>query len=74
MPRQTRLDAPEVLHQGKQKMKVRARSLFCYWAVKELGMSIRELARQLEMSPPAVGYSVKRGEEIARDCGHRLID
>lgn len=68
------MDPREFLSKGKQKMKVRARSLFCYWAVKELGMSIRELARQLELSPPAVGYSVERGEIIARQWGYRLID
>ena len=48
------MDPSEFLTKGKQKLKVRARSLFCFWAVKELGMSLRELARQLEISPPAV--------------------
>jgi len=53
---------------------VKARSLFCFWAVKELGMSLRELSRRLEISPPAVGYSVERGEAIARENGYRLIE
>jgi hypothetical protein len=30
-------------------------------------MSLRELARQLEMSSPGVGFSVERGETIARE-------
>jgi hypothetical protein len=42
--------------------------------VRELGMSMRELARRLEMSPPAVGKSVARGERIARENGYRLVD
>ena len=29
-----------------------------FWAVKELGISLRELAKRLEISPPGVGYSV----------------
>jgi hypothetical protein len=37
-------------------------------------MSLRELARQLEISPPAVGYCVERGEAIARENGHRFIE
>ena len=68
------MDPREFLSKGKQPLKVRARSLFCFWAVKELGVSLRELARRLEISPPAVGYSVERGEAIARENGYRLIE
>jgi len=39
-----------------------------------LGMSLRELAGRLEMSPPAVGFSVERGEVIARKNEYHLID
>ena len=68
------MEPREVLSRGKQQRKVKARSLCCFWAVSELGMSLRELARRLEMSPPAVGFSVERGERIAHEGGHRLID
>jgi len=37
-------------------------------------MSLRELAMQLEIIPPAVGYSVERGEAIACENGYDLID
>lgn len=67
------MDPRDFLSKGKQQPKVRARSLFCFWAVEELGMSLRELAKQLELSPPAVGYSVERGEVIARENGYRLV-
>ncbi len=60
------MDPFEVLSKGKQQRKVRAWSLFCWWVVKELGISFRDLARQLEISPPAVGYCVESGEVIAR--------
>jgi hypothetical protein len=36
--------------------------------------SLRELARQLEIGPPAVGYGVERGKAIAREKGYRLIE
>ena len=39
-----------------------ARSLLFDWAVSELGMSLKELARRLEMDSPGVGFSVERGE------------
>ncbi len=68
------MDPRKILCRGKQQRRVRARSLCCFWAVSELGMSLRELAKSLEMSPPAVGFSVERGETIVHENGYRLID
>jgi hypothetical protein len=50
------------------------RSLFCFWAVSGLGMSLRKLARRLEMKSPGVGFSVERGETIARENGLQVIE
>ena len=68
------MDPSEILSKGKQQRKVQARSLFCFWAVRELGISLRELARRLEISSPGVGFSVERGEAIARENRYHLID
>ena len=46
------MTAREILSRGKQQRKVKARSLCCFWAVSELGMSLREIAGRLEMIPP----------------------
>ena len=51
-----------------------ARSLLCFRAVTELGMSIRQVVNRLEMSPPGVGFSVERGKAIADENGYRLIN
>jgi REP element-mobilizing transposase RayT len=68
------MEPSEILSKGKQQRKVQARSLFCFWAVRELGISLRELARRLEISSPAVGFSVERGEAIARKNRYHLIE
>ena len=68
------MDPREILSKGKQQEKVQARSLFCFWAVRELGVTLRELAMRLEMSSPGVGFSVERGEAIARDNRYYLIE
>ena len=66
------------LHEGfseyRQDLKVKARSLLCYWAVIELGMSSADLARDFEMSVAGVRYAVARGEGIARENRFQLID
>ena len=67
--------APEdIFSKSRQKIKVKARSLFCFWASRELGISLTELARQLGISAPAVSYAVARGEMIAREHDYQLID
>lgn len=68
------MDIQEVLSRGRRKKKVEARSLLCFWAVREAGMSLRYLAEQLEMSAPGVGFAVERGEALARQSSYRLID
>jgi putative transposase len=68
------IERDDIFLRGKQQRRVKARSLFCYWAVQELGTSLTELARRLNMSVPAVGYSVDRGEMIAHRNDLRLIE
>ena len=68
------IDVDDFLSKGKQQKKVKARSLFCYWAVNDLGVSLTELARQIGISVPAVGYSVERGQVICRENNFQLLE
>ncbi|MFC1505258.1 transposase [Thermodesulfobacteriota bacterium] len=66
---------PEIIFQpGKQPVKVKARSLFCYWAARELGYPMAELASRLNISQPAVSMSARRGEQIALEKGYSLME
>ena len=62
----------EVFSKGRQNWKVKARSLLCFWAARELGMSHTALAKKLEMSLAGVGFSVERGESIAKKGKYSL--
>jgi putative transposase len=64
----------EVWEEGKSRRHVEARSLLCYWAVRELGMTMSSLARKLRISVPSVGDSVSRGRKIAEEKGCRLFE
>ncbi len=57
---------------GRQKDRVGARDLICYWAVFELGVTMVDLARKLDITPAAVSYAVKRGEKLAKEQGYHL--
>lgn len=61
------VDGDLIYSRGRRREQVQARSLFCYWAVRELGYSITDLATRLGMTQPAVGYAVRRGEKLVRE-------
>lgn len=66
------VDPAQVRSAGKQPERVQARSLFCYWAVRELGYSATMLGRTLGLSQPAVSQAVLRGEMLAVKRGWQL--
>jgi len=59
---------------GKGRIRVEARSLLCYWAVRDIGINMAELSRRLKLSLSGVSLSVKRGERIIQEKGYKLID
>ena len=63
----------QVWKKGKHPQIVKARSLLCYWAVRELGISATALARRIGISQPAISQSVERGEAIAKENGFELM-
>ena len=63
----------DVFAKGSQTMKVKDRSMLCYWAVREAEMSIRLLAKRLGMSAPGVVYAIERGAAIIRENQYGLI-
>ena len=63
----------EIFAPVKYPVVVKARSLFCYWAVRDLGVSATALARRLKISQPAVSISVRRGEKLAIEKGLQLL-
>jgi hypothetical protein len=68
------LDISEVLTPGRYPMTVKARSVLCYWATRELGITTVELSKRLRVSQPTVSQSVKRGEKIAAEAGLEIVD
>ena len=67
------IEPSEIWKIGKARRRVTARSLLCFWAVRELGMSMTDLARRLNLSLSGVSQSVTRGEEIAEINGFKLL-
>jgi putative transposase len=61
------MEVSEVWSAGKYRHIVKARSLLCYWAARELGVSMASIAKILNLSPAAVTQSVERGERLVKE-------
>jgi putative transposase len=68
------INPSQVWAAGKQPERVKARSLFCYWAVRELGYTATSIGLKLGVSQPAVSQAVRRGEVLVAERGWQLND
>jgi len=63
------IESNELLSPSKQPRYVKARSLICYWAVKNIGISSLYVASRLGIKQPSVSRAAVRGEKIALEEG-----
>ena len=63
----------ELYARGRQRKLVEARSVFCFFAVKELGVRLTDLALRFSVTGPAIGVAARRGREIAERKGLKLV-
>jgi len=68
------LEKDYITGRGRQRNRVRARDLLCYWCAIELRIPMADLSKKLDMTLAAVSYAVKRGEKIAKEAGCHLCD
>jgi hypothetical protein len=68
------ISGKDILAGGKKRQIVLARSLLCYWATSELGISQAWLARRLGLSQPAVSLAVERGKNVVAERGYMLVE
>jgi len=64
----------KIFSPGKNRSRVSARSLLCFWAVRELGITLAELSRRTHISQSSISMSVHRGEQIVEREGYSLMN
>ena len=57
------MDVSELFKPGKQRQRVKARTVLCYLAARELDMNLLVLCRRFKLSAAAVSLSVQRGKK-----------
>ena len=68
------IDREDLYSKGRHTIRAEARSVFCYWAVRELGVEGTQVAKRLQMSQPGVAYAVRRGERIVKAKAIQMIE
>jgi len=68
------IEREDLYSKSRQKIRAEARSVFCYWAVRELGVEGTQIAKKLQMSQPGVAYAVRRGERVVKAKAIQMID
>jgi putative transposase len=58
---------------GKYRRLIKPRSVYCYWAVRELGETATALAIRLRLTQAGVSKSVLRGEKIVKDMNLEML-
>ena len=55
--------------QGDEKVvdRPRAKSVLCFWAIRELAVSMSEPSRRMNVSVMAISNAVQRGEKIVKE-------
>ena len=69
-----KINTKDIWAKGKYQKIVDARSLLCYWAVRELGIPMSHLSIKLGISIPSVSMSVRRGQRIAEENEFTLLE
>jgi len=59
-----KLPAAAILRRGRRNQYSKARELFCYLAVRELGYSCTKVGALIGMGIPSASRSVRRGGEL----------
>lgn len=62
----------EIVSRGKSAKTVWGRSLLCYWANRELGMTTIEIAKRLHLCQSTVSRASARGEKLAKENNFTL--
>ena len=67
------MEGGDIYSPGKYKRLIKPRSVFCYWAVRELCETATSLAKGLSLTQAGVSKSVLRGEKIVKDMDLELL-
>jgi REP element-mobilizing transposase RayT len=68
------IESEELVGASKARKVTKGRILFCYLAVREMGLSMTEIASRLKIALPTVSGAVQKGEQVVRGEGLNIMN
>ncbi len=62
----------QILDTQRDRKRTEARSIVCYWAKEELGLTQRQLAAEFNLTPSAISHAVRRGRAIVENNSYSM--
>jgi len=70
----TQLSRKEILDAERDRKRVQARSILCFWATDHLGITQSQLARVLNLTQSAISHAVRRGRKLVESNFYSIVD
>jgi putative transposase len=70
----TNLTQKEILDGTRDKKRTEARSILCFWAKDELGITQSQLAEKLNLTQSAISYAVRRGRILVESNSYSILE
>lgn len=70
----TELNSKEILDTEKERKRILARSILCFWATNHLGDSQTELGRILNLTQSAISHAVRRGRALIEAKSYSIFN
>jgi putative transposase len=64
----------QILDNQRDKKRTEARSIVCFWAKDQLGISQSQLAQSFHQTQSAISYAVRRGRILVEKNSYSLSD
>ncbi len=68
------IETEELVGASKARKMTKGRILFCYLAVREMGLTMTEIANRLKIALPTVSGAVLKGEQVAKVEGVNIMN
>jgi putative transposase len=62
----------QTMDNQRDRKRTEARSILCYWAKEELGITQSQLAMELNLTPSAISHAVKRGRILVEKNSYSI--
>jgi len=70
----TQLSPKEILDAERDRKRGQARSILCFWATDQLGMTQSQLALVLNLTQSAISHAVRRRRILVESNSYSIVD